>query len=222
VRELEDWRHVDSTVSPAPHPVVGFAARLEAVLDTLADAPVWSMTTDEQAETLVLLTRAVSRVAELRLRVLAQADTSDVAAETGATSTGAWLGHATRQSRSAAHADVRLATALERDHGAVRAALAEGQVGLEQAQVILRAFEQLPESVDAATRELAEKHLLDLAADHDPTELKLLGRRRRHQRRERPTALPVPPSQGPQPRLRAHAAPQRQGRVPPTHVRHGG
>jgi hypothetical protein len=83
-----------------PHPIAGFAARLHTVLDTLADAPAWSMTPGEQRYALTELTRAEARLAELRFRVLAAADRSDVAADTAATSTGAWLAHATRQTRA--------------------------------------------------------------------------------------------------------------------------
>ena len=78
------------------HPIAGFATRLHGVLDGLAGAAAWSMTPAEQRDVLVELARAQARMEELRLRVLAAADRSDVAAESAATSTGAWLAQATR------------------------------------------------------------------------------------------------------------------------------
>ena len=159
------------------HPVAGFAARLNAVLDGLVDVPVWSMSADEQRVVLAGLARAESRLAELRLRVLAAADSSDVAAETAASSTAAWVAHTTRQDRSAAHADLRLAQALDEEFTATRVALADGQLNLAQASVIIGSLRHLPESVQRADRERAEQHLLRLAHEHDAKALKLLGRR---------------------------------------------
>ena len=160
-----------------PHPIVGFAGRLHAVLDTLAEVPAWSMTRGEQRYALTELARAEGRLAELRLRVLAAADRSDLAADTAATSTTAWLAQATRQTRAAAHADVQLAQALDTGFGATRDALADGLVDVAQARVIVRAVQALPDSVDAHDRGRAEKHLIDLAGQHDAKALRLLGRR---------------------------------------------
>src|SRR5919112_5300534 len=95
-----------------PHPIAGFAARAHAVLDTLVDAPARSMTGEEQRFSLTELARLQARVAELHLRVLAAADRADLAARSAASSTAAWLAHATRQTRAGAHADVLLAQAL--------------------------------------------------------------------------------------------------------------
>ena len=52
-------------------------------------------------------------MAELRLRVLAAGDRNDIAAASAATSTGAWLAQHTRQTRGTAHAQVKLALALD-------------------------------------------------------------------------------------------------------------
>jgi Domain of unknown function (DUF222) len=160
-----------------PHPIVGFAGRLHAVLDTLVEVPAWSMTRGEQRYALTELARAEGRLAELRLRVLAAADRSDLAADTAATSTGAWLAQATRQTRAAAHADVLLAQALDGPFAATRDALADGLVDVDQARVIIRAIQALPDTVDGHDRGRAEKHLIDLAGQHDAKTLRLLGRR---------------------------------------------
>ena len=151
---------------------------MRARLDELADVPVWSMTPGEQRSVLADLSRARAQLDGLWLRVLAAADANDVAAETAATSTAAWLATAIRRTRSAAHADVRLAQAVTDDrHAGVLAALTAGRVDLDQARVVVRSVDALPADVDAMDRELAEKHLVTLAEDHDAAALKVLGRR---------------------------------------------
>lgn len=159
------------------HPVARFADRLHTALDALAEAPAWSMTADEQRVALVALARAQSRLTELRFRVLAAADRNDVATETAATSTGAWVAHHTRQTRSSAHADVRLALSLDTAHPLTRDALGSGAVDEAQARVIVEAVDRLPAAVEAHDRERAEQHLVHLAGEYDAGTLKAMGRR---------------------------------------------
>ena len=163
--------------TPGPHPLAAFGARAHQVLDGLADAAAWSMTAEEQRTALLDLARLQARVAELRLRVLVAADRNDVAADSGDTSTVAWVAHRTRQDRSRAHADLRLAQALGTTCGPTRDALAAGRLDLEQARAVVRAIDALPEEVGAGDRDRAERHLVDLARDHDAAALKVLGRR---------------------------------------------
>ena len=86
------------------HPIARFSTRVHQVLDGLVGSPAWSMTPAEQRAALVDLARAEARLAGLRLRVLAAADRDDIAADSAATSTGAWLAQHTRLTRGAAHA----------------------------------------------------------------------------------------------------------------------
>jgi hypothetical protein len=71
---------------------------------------------------------------------------------------------------------MRLATALEA-HEPTRTALAAGRVHVEQAEVILRAVEDLPDDLDPALIEQAEAHLVEQAQAFDTKQLKILGRR---------------------------------------------
>ena len=164
----------------APHRLVGFARSLHGALDRAHEVPVWSMTTVEEREALVALDRAESRLAALRLRVLARADTDDVGAESGSTSTAAWVAHTTRQTRAVAGAGLRLATHLTETFPATGAALAAGVVNVDQATVIVAAVcrlttehDDLPPDIHA----VAEAHLLDLAAGCDAVALRRLGQR---------------------------------------------
>ena len=96
------------------HPISVFVGELHASLDALAEVPAWSASRGEQRTALVALARARARLDELLLRLLAAADRNDVAAETAATSTAAWLAAETRRPVAAAHADVRLARGARR------------------------------------------------------------------------------------------------------------
>ncbi|CAA9348529.1 MAG: hypothetical protein AVDCRST_MAG72-1275 [uncultured Nocardioidaceae bacterium] len=164
----------------ANHELLRFARAVEASLDRVTDTPVWSMTAEEQRETALLLDRLDARFAELRLRVLVGADHSEVGADSGATSTAAWLAHATRQSRASCSAALRLASQLDESFSLTRRALASGRVNLDQARAVVEAVNLLTEEYDdlpPGTRVRAEQHLLDLADEFDAVMLRRLGRR---------------------------------------------
>src|SRR4051794_8677933 len=160
-----------------PHPIVWFGARVHEVLDDLVGCAAWSMTAQEQRKALVELSRAEARVSELRLRVLAAAHRNDIAADSAATSTSAWLAVHTGTTRAQAHAEVRLAQALDGAFAHTRQALAAGRLNQAQARVIVRAIADLPDGLDPTLRELAEKRLVEDAAHYDAAALRLLGRR---------------------------------------------
>ena len=161
----------------ADHPISRFAHRADSVLDQLLDNPTWSLTAEDSRRMLLLLTRLQARVGELRLRVLAAADSLDVGADSGCTSTAAWLADRTKVTRAQAHADVRLARQLDEPCGATRLALADGALHEDQARVIVAAVADLPDDVGPADRRRAEEHLIGLARDYDARILRRLGRR---------------------------------------------
>ena len=119
---------------------------------------------------------AEAQLAELKARLLAHADRLQIAGSTAASSTANWHAVATRTTRSAAHRMMRTAHGLEA-HEPTRAALADGRIQVEQAEVILRALAELPDDLEVEILEEAEQRLLDLAADHDAKALRVLGRR---------------------------------------------
>jgi len=144
-----------------------------------ADAALWSMRPGEQGAAMVELERISRRLEELRLRVCAAGDRAEVSAGSGASSTAAWLAHETKLTRAAAHADLRLARALdEQGFAATRAALATGQACRSQVEVIVWAVGLLDgEDVTAEQRRQAEAWLIGEAAHHDARALRILGRR---------------------------------------------
>lgn len=164
----------------APHELLRFARAVEHAFSPVAQTAAWSMTPHEQRETLLVLDRLGARLAEMQARVLASADRNEIGADSGATSTAAWLAHATRQTRARCSAAVRFAQAVDTEFTRTGRALRDGLVNPDQARVIVDSVNLLTAEHDdlpPGTRDLAEEHLLDLAKEFDAAELRRLGKR---------------------------------------------
>ena len=138
------------------------------------------MSPAEQREALVELARAEARLTELRLRVLVDADRNQVGADSGATSTPAWLAHETKTTRTAAFRDLHLAQKLDDRFHATRQALAAGRIDAEKARVVTSAVDALTDEHDhlpEGTRERAEAHMIDQAKSFDAPTLRKLAKR---------------------------------------------
>jgi hypothetical protein len=157
------------------HPIVTAASDVRSTLKAVADANPTFMSVADKATALQELVAAEGQLAELRLRILA--DAGDLAAETAAKDAAGWLAQHTRTRYADARADLRLAEALDRDRPLLAAAMREGGATLAQARVIDRALSALPSDVDAATVAEAEAHLVERAVDFGPKELGRIGRR---------------------------------------------
>jgi hypothetical protein len=96
-----------------------------------------------------------------------------------ARATASWLAAATRTEPGPSHADAKLAQALDRRWRHLCQALGGGEVNVAQARVITECLDALPTdgeyALDSETLLAAEKHLVDLAHDHTPRELRRLG-----------------------------------------------
>lgn len=165
-----------AVVQPPTHRVSRFARAAHTRLDELVEVPLWSMDATEAAETLVALDRLQSRLVELKARVARQADQVGVAEEVAASSIAAWLAHQTKQTRRDARREMRLAEALDA-RPQVRQGLAAGAVNVEQAHVLTRALDELPDSLAPDLAAEAEAVLVGYAGEHDAKALKILGRR---------------------------------------------
>ena len=165
-----------TAIATPRHRVSVATAHVHAELDAVADASVWSMDATEAGQTLVALERAEARILELKARVAAHADTIHVGAEVGASSAANWLAHQTKATRAAAYGAVRLGHDLEA-HPSTRDALAAGEIGVEQARVVVRWVDRLPADLGPETLAKAEAHLLAEARHHDAKALGRLGRR---------------------------------------------
>jgi hypothetical protein len=149
---------------------------MRAAADAVADASVWSMDAEEAAATLVELTRAIDQAIELHARVAAHAEDLRIGQAVGSSSAAAWLAHETKVTRASAHAAVRLGRDLEA-HSATRAALAAGDLHVDQARVVMRWVDDLPNTVPVDKVAEAEAFLLEQAAHHDAKALNRLGKR---------------------------------------------
>jgi len=167
-----------SPAEPPAHPVLAFAAAVEAGLKDVAGVDPVFMTTRDKAAALVRLARLETRLTALRLRVQAVAE--DVAEAHAARDTAAWLAHQTRNDPVPARADQHLAEAAYGPTATwptVGAALAAGDLTLPQARVVMKALDALPDTVDRDTVTRAEGYLVEHAGDFAPRDLRILGRR---------------------------------------------
>ena len=175
---------VDDHHTTPGHPLARFVDALETLLDDTATANAWTMTPSELRAVLPRITRAGSRLDELELRVLREADRQSVGDDVGATNTPTWWAHTTGQRAAAANGAAKFAARLDDDsHVATRVAVSQGRVNTEQARVIVDAVDALPAGL--LTHELvadAEQHLVGLAdldgeTRFDPKALRIAGRK---------------------------------------------
>ena len=156
------------------HPILEAIASLGRALDEVTESQAVYLSTAEKAQALRALAVLESRVTGLRLRVMAAAD--DVAEQTGARDVAAWFSHHALSDPEVARADQRLARRLDQDRADVAGALAAGRCSVDQAQVIVRALEDLPARVGRDVIDLAESTLVGYAEHFGPRELRRLGR----------------------------------------------
>jgi hypothetical protein len=133
------------------------------------------MSTGDKAAALQALSVQASQIEALRLRVMAGAQ--DVADRDAARTVAGWLESRTRTEHGPNLRSLRLAQALDRRWQQVAAGLASGRVNLPQAEVIVRALDELPDDVPTETLHHAEAHLVDQAEHFGPRALARLGRR---------------------------------------------
>ena len=79
--------------------------------------------------------------------------------------------------KRAAYAQEKLAHTLDTTWRQVAAGLADGRVHLDQARVIVKALDALPDDVTVEVKQRAERRLVDQAEQFGPADLARLGRR---------------------------------------------
>jgi len=162
------------------HPALVALGEIDAGLDNLAAANLWSLRPQQLRELRVDLERVAARLAAAGLTVTRELDASGAAVETGASSSAGWLRGTCRIDPRAANREVALAAALDARLAATGAALAAGEISLEHAQVIRQALDALRLAVPATTRSDGEAWLIDQARTFDPQALSRLGRHLLH------------------------------------------
>lgn len=162
--------------TPADHPVTACLDGVTAAFLEVREVPVALMGTEQKAAALQALAQIESLAAAQRLRLLAASD--DVALDLGARDVGAWYAHTTRTDPGPCRRDLRLAEALSLRWTGVEAALADARVNKAQAQVIAEALEALPVAdLPPAVVADAEARLIGFAAEFNPQQLRVLGRK---------------------------------------------
>ena len=136
------------------HPLLATIASLDAALDEVAGADPIYLTTSEKQQTLLGCSRLETRIASVKLRVLAAAD--DIAIETGDRSTAHWLAAQTRDNPGTLRRHAALADALDRRWTGVADAFAAGELNLAQVRVITDALDALPSDLGDDLRAKAE------------------------------------------------------------------
>lgn len=137
---------------------------ISAGLDALSDASLWSMSTAEVGQLVVVMERLGRRLSAAQVTALAQADRSGIADHTGASSTAVWLHNVTDLPVGVGRARLALHLGLA-NRPLVGAAFNAGDIGFEAASVVCSAIDALPAGVPTAMNTQIEELLVDIARD---------------------------------------------------------
>ena len=118
---------------------------------------------DELGQLLVTLATLESQTEALRLKVLAEAERRQVAADEAATGTDAWAAALTGTTREVNAGGLHLAELLRTKYHHTREAYAAGQLRADQVRVVVRAAEQAPLETTAEQLAAAEEVLVNKA-----------------------------------------------------------
>ncbi|MFI5927491.1 DUF222 domain-containing protein [Micromonospora sp. NPDC051543] len=154
----------------------GLAQAETAVADCL-DATVWALPERDLVAALDAAHRLAQRLAALQLALMREVDGRGTARAQGASSTAVWLRDRLRLDSSAARRLVDLASALDGGAPAVRAALANGDISVEQARVIGETVQTVHTAAGAEAADKAVGVLVEWAGQFEPTLLRKLGTR---------------------------------------------
>ncbi|WP_447643650.1 DUF222 domain-containing protein [Nocardioides zeae] len=127
---------------------------------------------------LVAARRLTARASALVALLVAQAEEVELHRQNGAATAAVWLANASAVTRRDAYRFARVGEALGSRCGTHLAPACEaGAVDVEQADVIVKALDALPEDLSAKLRVEAEEVLVGSAADHDARALRAIGKK---------------------------------------------
>jgi hypothetical protein len=145
-------------------------SQLKALAGECADAATWSLLDGDLVDCLDAVHTLTQTVAALNLHLVREIDSRGLAVAQHASSTAAWLREHLRIGPHTAKRLVDLARAVDA-RPVLDAALAAGQVNVEQAQVIAAAIDDVPADLVGK----AEAALIVEAGRYEPTALRKLG-----------------------------------------------
>lgn len=143
-----------------PTPLVAEVAGLAAAVDAAAAVPTHAVADGDLPGLLREVAGLESRVAALKLELLAEADRRRLAEEEAATGTDAWAARLTGSTRAVMAGGLWLVERLRARYHHTRDAFARGHLDVDQVRVIVRAGEKLPPGLDEAARAAAEQALV--------------------------------------------------------------
>ncbi|MET8252820.1 DUF222 domain-containing protein [Micromonospora sp. NPDC005197] len=149
----------------------------EAAVAACVDAPAWALTEPDLVAALDTAHRLEQRLAAVQLALVRELDGRGTAQAQGASSTAVWLRERLRLTVSAARRLVDLASALDTGAPGVRAALAGGDITVEQARVIGDTVSTVHMAAGAEAADKAVGVLVGWAGQFEPTLLRKLGTR---------------------------------------------
>jgi hypothetical protein len=150
---------------------------LASLVDDAAALEPWSLTSNELRSVAVAVQQARTALDALASRLAGEAEEQGLPKDDGAASTTAWLANVTGTSKSDAGRLVSLSRVTTTDTEATRRAWSKAEISTDQAAVIMRAVDQLPDWCGDEERRDAEAHLIRLAAEHSLDDLKRLANR---------------------------------------------
>ncbi len=159
-----------------PPAVSDLLSAIEVFNDQVGSRP-WTLQDSQVADLSPILAGAQARLVSGELEIMAEAHSRDLALRAEATSTANWWAVATHRTRAETRRLTKTATALS-DRPLVAAALSQGRLYADQAAVICDGVAASPDDlVHDATRDQAEKYLVDQATQFDARALRVMADR---------------------------------------------
>ena len=161
----------------AHHPVREVLDEIDALLATVADASLLSLSATEQADLLLTAYERAAQLDGLVVHLVGQCDATGMADQLGAPSMTSWLKSTALLHPATAKATVDTARGIRQGMTTTGDALAAGAVSAAAAAVVVRAVADLPGGAACPAAADAERVLVEAAATLDPVTLTRLGRR---------------------------------------------
>ncbi|MET8040209.1 DUF222 domain-containing protein [Micromonospora sp. NPDC005215] len=152
-------------------------AQAEAAVLGCADSATWALPEQELIAALDAAHRIEQRLAAVKLAVIRELDGRGTPTAQGASSTAVWLRERLHLTVPTARRLVELATTLDTGNPAIRQALADADITVDQARVIADTVETVETSAGAEAADKAVGLLVEWAGQFDPTLLRKLGTR---------------------------------------------
>ncbi|MEU4470427.1 DUF222 domain-containing protein [Micromonospora sp. NPDC023888] len=149
----------------------------EAAVAACVDASAWTLAESDLVAALDAAYRLEQRLAAVQLSLVRELDGRGTAVTRGASSTAVWLRERLRLTVPTARRLVDLAAALDTGNPEIRAALANGNITVDQARVIGDTVAAVHTTAGAQAADKAVGVLVDWAGQFDPTLLRKLGTR---------------------------------------------